>query len=102
MAMTGRALAARRRLAGADRGAFQAVLAHRSPARTKIARMISALAEPEVAYPILLLAGIAAARRDGWRDGRTPSGWWHACAPVLVVAAGAQARKEVSRAIHRS
>jgi undecaprenyl-diphosphatase len=77
-------------------------LAHRSPDRTKIARAISALAEPEVAYPVLLLVGIAAARRDSWRDARTPSAWWHACVPCLVVAAGAAARKEVSRAVHRS
>ena len=53
---------------------------------------MSALAEPRVAYPVLALAGVAAARRDGW---------WRAGAPCLAVAGGAVVRRRLSRLIAR-
>jgi membrane-associated phospholipid phosphatase len=79
-------------LAEADRRAFEAVRTRRSPAATRVARGVSALAEPGVAYPVLALAGVAAARRDGW---------WCAAAPCLAVASGAVTRRRLSRLIAR-
>jgi membrane-associated phospholipid phosphatase len=79
-------------LASADRRAFEAVRARRGSTAIKAARHVSALAEPHVAYPVLALAGVAAARH-----GR----WWQAGAPCLVVACGAAARKRLSRIIAR-
>ena len=73
-----------------DQAGFRAVLVRRCPAGTAVARAVSALAEPTVAYPLLAAAG--AARRDGWRGG---------CAPCLVVASGAMARRRLSRVIAR-
>jgi membrane-associated phospholipid phosphatase len=77
-------------LARADHAGFRAVLASRCPARTAVARAVSALAEPGVVY--LLLAAAGAARRDGLRG---------ACLPCLVVAGGAAARRHLSRVIAR-
>ena len=77
-------------LASADQAGFRAVLAHRRPAGTVVARAVSALAEPGVVYPLVAAAG--AARRDGWRG---------ACLPFLVVASGAAARRRLSRVIGR-
>ena len=77
-------------LASVDRAGFRAVLAHRCPAGTAVARVVSALAEPGVVYP--LLAAACVARRDGWRT---------ACVPCLVVASGAAARHRLSRVIAR-
>jgi len=79
-------------LAGADRRAFEAVRARRGETAVKAARMVSALAEPYVAYPVLALAGVRAARH-----GR----WWQAGAPCLVVVSGALARRRLSRIIAR-
>jgi membrane-associated phospholipid phosphatase len=76
--------------ASVDHAGFRAVLAHRGPAGTTLARVISMLAEPGVVYP--LLAAVGAARRDGWRS---------ACVPCLVVAGGAAARRRLSRLIAR-
>ncbi|HEY7261636.1 MAG TPA: phosphatase PAP2 family protein [Trebonia sp.] len=79
-------------LARADRRAFEAVRTRRGPAATRLAHATSALAEPRVVYPVLALAGAAAARRDGW---------WRAASPCLAVASGAVARRRVSRLIAR-
>lgn len=79
-------------LADTDLRAFDAVRARRSPAATRVAHATSALAEPRVVYPVLALAGLAAARRDRW---------WRAAAPCLAVAGGAVARKRLSRLIAR-
>jgi membrane-associated phospholipid phosphatase len=79
-------------LADADRRAFEAVRTRRGPAATRVAHAVSALAEPGVVYPVLVLAGVAAARRDGW---------WRAGAPCLAVAGGAMARRRLSRLIAR-
>jgi undecaprenyl-diphosphatase len=78
--------------AGLDRRAFEAVRARRGPGAVKVARVVSALAEPHVAYPLLALAGICGARRN--------SGW-QAVTPCLVVAGGAAARRRLSQAIAR-
>jgi membrane-associated phospholipid phosphatase len=79
------------RLARADRSAFDRVLASRTRAGIVIAHAVSALAEPEVVYPLLVIASAAAARRAGWR---------HAGMPGLVIT-GAAARRMLSRAIAR-
>lgn len=87
-----------------DRRAFEAVRARRTPARTKIAHAVSALAEPGAVYPALALAGIVgagvAARRDGWRASGPPL-VWRASAPCLAVAAGAAVRRGMSEMIAR-
>lgn len=79
-------------LADIDHAAFAAVRARRSPAGIIAARVITALAEPGVAYPAAVLAGIGASRRKGWRRG---------CIQPLVVASGAVVRRRVSRLIAR-
>jgi len=79
-------------LAEADRRAFEAVWARRGATVVKAARTISALAEPQVVYPMLAIAGVTAARQ-----GR----WWRAGVPCLVVAGGAVARRRLSRVIGR-
>jgi undecaprenyl-diphosphatase len=78
--------------AGLDRRAFEAVRARRGPGAVKVARIVSALAEPHVAYPVLALAGMCGARR---------SPGWQAVAPCLVVAGGAAARRRLSRVVAR-
>lgn len=80
------------RLASADRNVFEAIRARRNPMATSAARAVSALAEPEVVYPVLAVAGLIAARRDGWRAAVTP---------CLVVAGGASVRRRLSRVIAR-
>jgi undecaprenyl-diphosphatase len=80
------------RLVRADRAAFEIVRARRSRAGIVVARAVSSLAEPEVVYPLLALAGVRAAPRIGWQ---------RACAPCLVVASGAVARRRLSRVIAR-
>jgi undecaprenyl-diphosphatase len=79
-------------LADGDRLAFEAVRRHRSEAATRAARMISALAEPSAVYPVLALAGVAAARRGNK---------WRAGAPFLVTIGGAVVRRRLSQAIAR-
>jgi hypothetical protein len=49
----------------ADRALFEHVRARRGKTGTAIARMVSALAEPTVVYPVLAVAGARAARRAG-------------------------------------
>jgi membrane-associated phospholipid phosphatase len=80
------------RLVRADRAAFEVVRARRSRAGIVVARAVSSLAEPEVVYPLLALAGVGSAPRIGWQ---------RACAPCLVVASGAFARRRLSRVIAR-
>jgi undecaprenyl-diphosphatase len=75
-----------------DRQAFEAVRARRRPGTVKVARVVSAPAEPAVAYPVLTLAGVSAARRGSW---------WRAALPCLVVVSGAGARRRLSRVIAR-
>jgi undecaprenyl-diphosphatase len=79
-------------LAWADRAAFERVRARRTRPGIAVARAVSALAEPEMIYPLLAVSGAAAARRGGWRDGLRP---------CLVVAGGAAARRLVSEVIAR-
>ncbi len=86
------AAAERGRLAGADRRAFEAVRARRGPTSIKVARAVSAVAEPGVVYPVLTLAGLCAARRGDW---------WRAAMPCAVVAGGAFTRRRLSRVIAR-
>jgi membrane-associated phospholipid phosphatase len=80
------------RVGTADRAVFDRVRARRSGTGITIARAVSALAEPEVIYPVLAAAGISAARRGRWRDGLRP---------CLVVAAGAVARRRLCQMIAR-
>lgn len=92
-AITGLAYGADRGpFAAADRRGFEAVRARRSPDAVSLARAVSALAESHVAYPVLALAGIGAARRGPW---------WQVIMPCLVVAGGAAARRRLSRVIAR-
>jgi membrane-associated phospholipid phosphatase len=79
-------------LADADRLAFAAVRERRTETATRVARAVSALAEPNVVCPVLALAGIAAAR-----GGRR----WRAGVPFLVVVGGAAVRKRLSEVIAR-
>jgi membrane-associated phospholipid phosphatase len=79
-------------LADVDRRAFEVIRERRTEAATRVARAVSALAEPGVMYPVLALAGVAAARRGkGWRAG----------VPFLVVAGGAAVRRRLSQVIAR-
>jgi len=57
-----------------------------------MARAVSALAEPAFCGPVLAACAVGAADRVGWR---------RACAPCLVVASGAIARRALSKAIAR-
>lgn len=78
--------------ADADRAVFERVRARRTPAGIAVARAVSALGEPAVAYPLLVAAGVHAGRRDGWR---------HALWLCLTVASGAAVRRRLSRVIAR-
>jgi len=80
------------RAAQADRAVFRRVQARRTRPGIALARRVSALAEPEVVYPLLVIAGVCAARRAGWR---------RACEPCLVVAGGALLRRRLSEVIAR-
>jgi membrane-associated phospholipid phosphatase len=75
-----------------DRRSFEAVRTRRSQDAIKVAHVVSALAEPHLAYPVLALAGMCAARR-------TPG--WQALAPCVVVSVGLAARRHLSRLIAR-
>jgi membrane-associated phospholipid phosphatase len=81
-----------------DRAVFELVRAHRGRRGIAVARAVSALAEPEVVYPLLAIAGAGAALRTGLPG----VCWWRACRPCLVVAAGAAARRRASRVIARA
>jgi hypothetical protein len=50
-------------LADADRLAFEAIRERRIETATRVARAVSALAEPSAVYPTLAFAGVAAARK---------------------------------------
>ncbi len=78
-------------LTRADQAAFESVRARRTKVGIVIARAVSALAEPEVIYPLLVITSVVAARRADYR---------HACTPALV-ASGAAARRMLSRVIAR-
>jgi membrane-associated phospholipid phosphatase len=80
-------------LADADRQAFEAIRERRTETGTRVARGVSALAEPAVVYPALALAGLVAAR-----GGRR----WRAGVPFLVVVGGATVRRRLSQVIARS
>jgi membrane-associated phospholipid phosphatase len=77
-------------LADADRTLFEAVRAHRSPAKTTVARFLSSFGEPSVVYPAVVAAAIV--RKADWRDAGL------AC---LVVYTGAETRKRLSRVFAR-
>jgi membrane-associated phospholipid phosphatase len=79
-------------LADADRRAFEVIRERRTETATRVARAVSALAEPAVVYPVLAFAGVAAARK-GKR--------WRAGVPFLVVAGGAAVRRRLSQVIAR-
>ena len=79
-------------LADTDQRAFEAIRARRTETATRVARAVSALAEPAVVYPVLAVAGAAAARR-----GRR----WRAGVPFLVVVGGATVRRRLSQVIAR-
>ena len=57
-----------------------------------VARAASALAEPAFCGPLLAACAVTTASRVGWR---------RACAPCLVVASGAAARRALSKAVAR-
>ena len=78
-------------LARADQAAFDRVRARRTSTGVALAHAVSALAEPEVIYPLLVVTSVAAVRRAGWR---------HAAVPGLVIS-GAVARQMLSRLIGR-
>jgi len=78
--------------ADADQAVFERVRASRTQSGVVVARAVSALAEPAVAYPLLAAVGVCAARRAGWQ---------HAVWPSLTVASGAIVRRRLSLAIAR-
>ena len=63
------------------------------PRAAKVARVVSGLAEPHIAYPVLALAGISGARQGRWRQ---------AAVPCLMVAGGAAGRWRLSRELARA
>jgi membrane-associated phospholipid phosphatase len=77
-------------LADADRALFGVIRAHRGRAGTRVARAVSALAEPAMVYPVLM-AG-AAGRQVGWP---------RACVTCLAVVGGAGIRRVLSPVIAR-
>jgi len=80
------------RAADIDRALFERVQASRGTAGIAVARAISALAEPAVAYPLLAVAGAHAGRRAGWQ---------YTLWPCLAVASGAAVRRRLSQTIAR-
>jgi membrane-associated phospholipid phosphatase len=86
------ALASDGPLGGVDRRAVDLLRNGRRPAGVPAARVVSGLAEPGFAGALLAASAVTTARRDGWRA---------ACAPCLVVASGAVARRVLSRVIGR-
>jgi len=78
-------------LAHADQGAFDRVRARRTSTGIALAHVVSALAEPEVIYPLLAVTSIVAVRRASWR---------HAAMPAVVIS-GAAARRMLSQLIAR-
>lgn len=75
-----------------DQAAIKAVRDGRRPAGVTMARAVSALAEPAFCGPVLAACAVGMAGRAGWR---------RACAPCLVVASGAVARRALSKVIAR-
>jgi hypothetical protein len=78
-------------LARADQVTFEMVRTRRTRAGVAVAHAVSALAEPEVVYPLLAVTSAVAGRRAGWRQ---------AAVPGLVIS-GAAARRMLSQAIAR-
>ena len=78
-------------LTRADQAAFDRVRARRTSPGIALAHAVSALAEPEVIYPLLAVTSVVAMRRADWR---------HAAMPGLVIG-GAIARRMLSRLIGR-
>ena len=78
-------------LVRADQAAFDRVRASRTRTGVAIAHAVSALAEPEVVYPVLVITSAVGVRRTGWR---------HAVMPGLVLG-GAAVRRILSRRIAR-
>ncbi|MGH3166869.1 MAG: hypothetical protein ACRDN0_13405, partial [Trebonia sp.] len=76
----------------ADERIFTAVCAQRGSTATRVAHMVSDLAEPAFVFPLLALVGVPAARRGAWQEAVTP---------LAVVAVGAAARTRLSRVIAR-
>ena len=79
-------------LGGVDRRVMDLLRNGHRPAGVPAARVVSGLAEPGFAGTLLAASAVTTARRDGWRA---------ACAPCLVVASGAVARRMLSRVIGR-
>jgi undecaprenyl-diphosphatase len=75
-----------------DQATIRAVRNGRRPAWVTVARAVSALAEPAFCGPLLAACAVTTASRVGWR---------RACAPCLVVASGAAARRALSKAVAR-
>src|SRR6266851_594287 len=80
------------RLARADRAVIAALPAWRNPRGIAAARAVSAMAEPAFAGPLLAVAAVLAARRNGLRA---------AAVPALAVPAGVVARWLLSEVIAR-
>jgi undecaprenyl-diphosphatase len=78
-----------------DAAVLELVLRHRTPALTRAARAVSKLAEPKIAYPLLLAAGVAGSPATG------RARMIHVLRPALVVAVGAGLRRSVSCLIAR-
>ena len=81
-----------RRIAAIDRATIRALPPNRSPWGVAAARAVSALAEPSVAGPIVVVAAVAAWRRQGWRAAELP---------VLSVPSGVLLRWFLSEVIAR-
>jgi membrane-associated phospholipid phosphatase len=79
-------------LARADRAAYEKVRVRRRKPAVAAARLVSALAEPTVIYPVIAAVGLLARGDTPWRRAST------AC---LVVAAGAATRRQLSQQIAR-
>ena len=75
-----------------DRKLPRVLQGRRTSAGIAAARAVSGLAEPEFIGALLVASAVAR-----WRRGR----WWAACAPCVVVPAGAFARRRLSRVIRR-
>lgn len=80
------------RLGAFDQAVIRKLHTGRRPAAVRAARVLSALAEPEVAVFPIAAATAMAARRGGWRQ---------ACVPGMSVASGAAVRRLLSNVFAR-
>ena len=97
--------------ADADRALFEYVRTRRGRTGTVIARVVSALAEPAVVYPVLAIAGAGAARRGvrgrRWGPQRSGAGraaagrggWRQPCLPGRALARRCDRRLAVRRGV---